>query len=74
MPDHLPKYAPYGLISTHCATVSRKLLGSWVLRGWVRSIKTANARQSARLYSVADVEACLDRLAAGQQPRRKLRT
>jgi len=69
----LPKYAPLKLIQMHMAPLSRKQANEFVVRGWVRSVKLGTKRQCGRLYNVEDVEACLDRMALGHQPRRRRR-
>jgi len=46
-------------------------LDAFVREGWVKSVKFGGHRQSARLYHVADVEAVMDALAAGREPRRR---
>ncbi len=42
----------------------------FVREGWVRTVKFGDARQSTRLFRLADVDAALTALATGHEPKR----
>jgi|GEM_PF-2864438 len=65
--EHLPAYVSSRKVKIHYG-VNEKILMSWVIKGYVRSLKLGNQRQSGRLYKIADVQEVLERLSNGDDP------
>lgn len=69
----LPTYASRNKIHEEFG-VHEKILKSWSIKGYIRTAKLGDNRQSGRLYRVADVVEALEHLTVGKQPRCKVRT
>ena len=65
-----PRYVPHGKVREWHA-VSKRSLMDWVSRGYVRSAKLGDSRQSARLFNLSDIGETLERIASGRLPRRR---
>lgn len=68
--DYLPKYQNARQLKETLG-ISRSRLEDLVIKGYVRSIKFGESKQSGRLYRTADVLDSLDRMSIGYQPRRR---
>ena len=70
MNTNLPKFASAKKLK-ELFGISRTFLRSLVLQGYVRTVKHSDAKQSARLYNVEDLEKVFDRMSMGKRPRRR---
>ena len=70
----LPLYMDAKMVQQYLAPLPRKTLNDWVLKGWIRGSKTGSSRQARKVFKTGDILESLDRLARGENPRKKARS